>query len=564
MDKGKQDNSRFRFGAKLNTCFIFALYMFVIQGKGNILPWYAYIGAAMCYIALSILGIAKNIKSIKTIADYLIIIVGLWGKSFNSPLYCFSVLYPLIASVLLDRQYKNIVINSFLTFIAAFAIGWIQGLNEVSLPVFVLCFIGIIFGYRMNWISIERKIADDLNEYFTNPEKIHKLHEVYKPIIEDLNAGLGKNNFLEISAYVLKGDKFFIINSSSFSWYRLLDLTSEEKKTLATKKKMRVLRDKYIGGNSHLYLWNYMYYFKSGKSKYIISYQVLGNKKLLFYLKTGLGHVLEVAAGKIVNMLGYLHSVKNMRNREFDRFSGNKQKIDEAIGTMHFIRNKLSSIGNLLEYMLLPEDRQTVPLGMVRKNLTAAYHDYKGISEYANRLLESNLEELYETDIHEISMKEIFIMLSEIAEDNLGITPMFKGVKNSDAYLPDCSRFDLKVLFADLINNMKKHGRRPSIIMSIEESDAMLIFSNELKKRTDGAVVSILNNKSVKSRNTQKKTHGILSIKELTARYGFTLKAEELNGDTEDKGSRLIITIKLPILNKILKGKDDGEENIGD
>lgn len=538
----------------LNVYFITALSVSVIYSSVNVLSWYVYAAAILTYLIFIILFGLRNRLILISVLDYILISVILFGKSINEPLNSFFLLFPLITTALYTGHYKLLVINIIFSVAVALFIGGLTAMSAVAIPVVILGLLCYIFEWRKKWMALGEELYKHIDGYFSNEDTLHHPHEIYQPIIQDLNRIVGTQQFVEISAYVLKHNNYFLINSSEFKWERQLAIGEIEQRILLEKNffKRKGITSSEFGGSLGFY--DLMYHNKLDETEYIIVYTYFGSSKMLLYLHSGLKNLLAGVSGRIANLLYLTFRMKSLRIQDFEKFQANKDTIDEAIGTMHFIRNKLSSLGNLLEYLKLPEvERKGIPEPMVRKNLNCAVRDFQDISKHANRQLSSSFGNIPESELSNISIKLVFIMVSEMIEDHLGISIISNRNVPENAVVNDCSIYDLRVLFTDIISNMERHGTYPEARLSAERDEVTFEFINGWKKNSNKDVISVLNDGKIKSRITRKKTHGIGSIKEIAGKYGFGIKAQEMIPEGEAE-ARLYIKIIIPI-------KNDGKEN---
>ncbi len=531
----------------LNQICLIWLFIAAVLLKENIWPWYIYLIAGLIYMPLGFICVGKGLWVLRPWLDYSLILIALWGKAPGMPLNSFFLLFPLISTTIYTGRNVILVENMILAMISAGILWGIKVVSSVIFPIFILGFISINFEWRKKWMSLGEELFKHIDDYFSNEDTTHKPHEIYQPILNDLNRVTSKQDFIEISTYIRKNNNYFLINSSEFKWQRQLYIDDEVRDKLDKNKSVRYLQENIRIAGENVNFYNLIFSHKLNDNEYIVVYTYSASSISLIPFNSRLKKLLQGVSGRIVNLLDFTFRLNKSRTRDFERLQANKEIIDDAIGTMHFIRNKLSSIGNLLEYMKLPDsEKNLIPDSIVKKNLKSAAKDFEDIKQHANRQLRSNLDSVPVPEQKNIPFKAIFIMVSESAEDHLGITIRTIQKAPDNAMVTNCSMDDLRVFFTDIISNMEKYGANPDVSLNADDKTVSFEFTNGWQKNPNKSIIGILNDPNVKSRITQKKTHGTASIKEIAHRYGFIIRAEEYIPETETE-TRLKIIIQIPV-----------------
>ena len=209
----------------------------VIHKTIEIIPMWGYFGIMFVYLIVY-WNLKKHEKSIlRLLVDYIFINFIIYNTDVYSSIVFLLIILPIINAINFSGKSSHYLLLIILTCLTFF-IQTDSIHTEILLSMVVL---SIMYGYSKlksrEWI-IEKEISQHIDAYFINPEQIEKPHQIYRRIIDDLNKFFyyeGENGIERISAYILKGNTLWLVNSSEFIWQRKIHLTEQDAEQLRKK-----------------------------------------------------------------------------------------------------------------------------------------------------------------------------------------------------------------------------------------------------------------------------------------------------------------------------------------
>ena len=130
--------------------------------------------------------------------------------------------------------------------------------------------------------------------------------------------------------------------------------------------------------------------------------------------------ILNLTFSKASMLLNADYRIRNMRDKKFDEIKDNVLYVNQAVRVMHYIRNKMTPLSNVLAYYRISESiQEPIKIQMkqrIDREAEQADSDLKEILHFANYLLDKSNNPFLETELTEVSIKKLFIIMSEIVE----------------------------------------------------------------------------------------------------------------------------------------------------
>ena len=417
----------------------------------------------------------------------------------------------------------------------------------IILPLISLWFIYILSWLKRREWDVINNITQHIDTYFVNQEQIERPHCIYKKIINDLNRFFllhEDKGIQRISAYTIKNNMIWLVNSSSFMWKRTMTLSEAQLNDLKEKKYIKI---------ESTDISSYLFYIRQGDLEYIFTCEVKQDlHKILQSYR--FSYIMLITFSKVALLLNSEYRISEMRNKKFNEIKDNVLYVNKAVKIMHFIRNRMTPLANLIAFYknsdkLSPAIKAKME-GRMKKEVKQADSDLKEILATANYLLDKSNNPFVEPEIKEISISKIFIVLSEIVERLLnGIVAIDETmIKSMDANLVvSTSLIESKILFTDWINNMFKYKKHfYNVSMSIDNGMLIITFLNDYEHDEDTI------QRLIRDMNSQEKDavlegkdygYGIYIIKSIA--NSLNLGIEAYKDYSVDYGSLLGLKIKL-------------------
>ncbi|MBD5194760.1 MAG: hypothetical protein HDS84_04775 [Bacteroidales bacterium] len=400
---------------------------------------------------------------------------------------------------------------------------------------------------QQQWEDFREQMNGMIDAYLGSHKISIHTHHLYRQIIEFWR----KNNrdfvLSEISSYVQRTSigMYLLIHSSVFQWDRLMRLSDSEEAEL--NDKLILKKEHPISSKKHSV--EYLFLRKLNNSVYVIKYDLIRYNHFSPFESRAVEHLLRSISGRLVNLIAFTYEIKRAARQVEEQNISKKAYVDTAINTLHFIRNCLSPIVTLIDFLKLPKKErdtlQQAESSLLDGLIEAANNDYLRIKNHADKMLDTNLYPFSNTEVSEIPITTVYDELSEKVMGHLKI-PISH---NMDEDVPNVkvvvNLADLNTIFMDWIRNMEKYGRNFKVEWQLCYNELLIIFSNHSNEelRNLNHVVELLMNDSPETEHTRKKTHGIVEMRSRAAHNNILIEA---NVDKSNGEGRLNLILKIP------------------
>ena len=554
---------------KQNTYLVFQhvlssiVYRFIIMLYGGYIvlthhnmvgtPYYAFL--IPLYMFLYFLLMEEKWKYARLVLDLTVVTAVLYGKKPLDEVCFLFALFPLISAITHTGSHSKywpvlVVTIAFLMLI--------DGGIVIShiLVVFLIWLAGIQSWYTHQTNRFLSSITSHIDDYFTDNDGTKKPHEIYRDIINEINAYLGTDYLKNIYSYTVKEkDVLWLVNSSEFMWDRTLNVTA---RFMEVMKKKKYLHDK---GNSTKF-----FYVEQRGVSYVYRCELNPmNENVSFRNSYVVNYVLELTFGKISTLLASEYRITETRRKAFEETKGHIDYVTRALKVMHFVRNKLSPVKTVVTFYSnldsMDAERVKRMEGRIKQEVKQANTDLTEIITTANYLLDKENNPYGGADVENKNIKFLFVVLSEIVEYHLGgIVGVSDEIKNIEQRKEvKVSTTQLKLLFTDIVSNIERYKKSEfNIEISVESDNLVVRFMNDIDSKQESACNELV--KDINNRNNEgivlRKSHGVYNIKAAASVMDVDLKAKILS---DKKIRKYVLTTKFKMY-----GDDDNCENSGD
>lgn len=538
---------------------LMALCLYIVTVQPNLLSRENYyIGIFFTVTVLCILNTRNKIALVPAV-EYILVFGVLYGKDINDPVNTILLVYPLIEGVVFRGRFQNTEILILSCIIVTGSLTYPHPQIGLFLAEAFLFAANIFCREESKIVEQEANIFMIVDRYYRSRNVTRKTHEVYHKIIYGWNVSSPGIELSGISTYFLKNGNFYLINSSDYKWDRKLDI-NEETRTKLLNDDSAIWETTYPGVADFK---RYLVPVNMDERLYLVEYNVYKRSPVSLFAKRGAEKVFKGLAGRIVNLVEFAHRLKERDAVYFKETTEKREYMEKAVGTMHFIRNRLNSIASLVEYGKMPEkEKSALPPDMVKRLFKSAEQDYMKISRYADEMLDSRKFPYAYTEQKELKQETAFIELAETVESQLQryVTVISDATINpgngniSQPAKPKrplwVNETDLRVMMTDWISNMRKYGGDFEVEWKEKEKYVEITFRNTSEAESAANVLNAMEVISPKTWDTRKKTYGILKMRELAAKNNILLdvSVSDLHGDNSHTGKKsLAITIQIPL-----------------
>lgn len=521
----------------------------VIHKEGCHIPLLAYLIIVLLYI-LAYLQLKKHEKSLfRLLLDYIFINVVIYQADLNSPVVFLLIILPIINAINFTGKTSHFLLLIIMTCLTFFIHGSVIG-GDIILSIIALSVIYMYSIFKFREWKIEKDISQQIDAFFLNPERIEKTHHIYRRIIELLNKYFFNNEKFGIeciSAYTLKENTLWLINSSEFSWERQINLSEQD------VSRLRLYSTLDLENNIKL---RSLYYIRRDNIEYVFCCEM---EKSLTLIIHNYRKILKLTFSKASLLLNADYRIRNMRDKKFNEIKDNVLYVNQAIKVMHYIRNKMTPLSNIVTYHKISDNiEDSIKLKMKRrieKEALQADSDLKEIINFANYLLDKRNNPFVKLEQAEVTISKLFIVLSEIVESQLSdIVYVDSQLKDLDhnKYVSYINLIECKIMFTDWITNMVKYRNNyHKISMGIQEGKLIFHFENDFSCSND-EVLKLVRDLNSTGKDAviegKGKGHGIYIIKGIANKLGIDILSRQ--GNILEYGNIICMDFKFSIYEK--------------
>ena len=517
---------------------------FIIIYYPNILPNYLYFVIAFLYLTLYFLARQKHL--LRLINDFLFLSIILLGKNITDPFLLVFLLFPIVNSI----NYSGIKRSPLLyVFTISSYIGLSYYYNKISvekqivsffplLTIIFLWFIEFYTSFRFKIRYFREKLNEEVDSFYTIKEGIKKPHKIYSGFISLINSRIRKDLIADLYCFTIVSDpeeRIVIINGSKFIWRYSFNQPGFINKIREKKYLLNI--DINIDKQDCSY--NLALLVVVEKVEYLFVF--LTNKRIpLYYLLIGFFSTLVPALTKMAKILLSEKRLQEIRQEELERLSLRSQYVTKATKTMHFIRNRLGPLNNLLRMLdeqkrVEPQMRDKFDL-LLNSEKERARNELIEVIQRADYLLEKSNNPYNFTVTVPTSLERMYSILSR----NLNI--FFPGIEiriakgdTSEKRYVKINPEGFEIFLTDWLNNIKKYYNGIIEVYFLVDPDSVIIeFTNNVfvdDSKVDELISSL--NSSDRTEIMKRTTHGLYLIKSSLEEMGIPYHAEKLSRDDD-------------------------------
>lgn len=503
----------------------------IVDHNENIFPKWEYYVFMVIYYTIYCFLKHKQKDILRLAWDFVLINVVIWGKELHDPMTFMLVIVPMINAINYTGKRSHLYLLSLLT-LGTLMLHLRPFESWIVIPIvaLVIMYLTSVRTYRL-WRT-EKEITENVNGYFLDPLML-KPHKIYKNIITELNNYF---HFKEgqgiklITTYVLKGETLWLVSASDFLWTRTRHLENQQLQCLKKDKELRISDDN---------INTYLFYIPIGEVEYVFTCDISNASyvTLNFYK---FKDMMRLTFSKMSILLSTEYRISERREEKFNEIKDIVLYVNQAVKVMHFIRNKMTPLSNLIAYHKeignMSDDILDKMKDRISKEANQAETDLSEILKFANYLLDKSKNPFLCTEIQEVSISKIYLIISEIAERAMQLPVTIDENIKLSADKGLCIHTNLvesKIMFTDWITNMMKYSTgSENISMYIEEDKLTVHFENQcrIKDKDIGKLVRDMNSNAKDAVLEGKEYgYGIYIIKSIARELDVEISAKKQN-----------------------------------
>lgn len=560
--------SRFDKSQKMRL-FLLCYGIFLHLSVSGILPnWGYFICDAfylLAYFSLFRLNAFKYQKLLM-MTDYLYVLLICWGKPLNSLCVFFMMLGVLL--IPLNKKYFKKSIKPSLACYILTCILLIWGtyrtcvFSYIDFMAYVLICPLCYEIYEIDWNRNERTafFSDIIDAYY---RKQIKPHEIYKNIISAFNQNFGDNLIKDIVCLISFDEfkTFYLVNSSHFIYDFKINISDNAQKIGNIEFYINVdfFHDNDLEKNNLLFPIKIETKNPSEEGRYAFLV-VLSNEESHGKIFKDVGDMQNVFY-KLSRVLSNERSIQKHKIKSSELLNDKIKFVENAQETMHFIRNRLTPIQNLIglikkksKYSSVPEESYNQ---LINNSCESSDREIKELIRKAKYFLDDNNNPFKFNVDEQYNIQAIISIVrghwnAIMQESPLEIdSSTLKNVAECNI-LTNRDAFD--ILLSDIVGNIKKYNNGyAKCIISSENSYLLVTFLNSFSDKTK--ILSVINdiNSSDRDEIMKRRTFGLNSIKRVSENLNIHLEASlvsKKDNKTDPVLELYMLNIKMNINNE--------------
>lgn len=517
---------------------IIVFSFWIVSHNENVLPDWLYYLIVVVYFGIYCYLKLKKQYLLRLLWDFAFINAIIWDKELHDPMAFLLVIIPLINAINYTGGKPHLRILCFLTF--GTLLFHLQPFETwIVLPIVSLAIMYWISTIRYKKWNAEKEITERVNQYFLDSAML-KPYQIYESIIAELNnyfkceKGQGINR---ITTYLLREDKLWLVNASEFLWDRTLVLEEEKVETLKSKKKLRLET-----GNEFIY----MFYITISDIEYVFTCNISKDRNVHIRI-LGFEDMIISTFQKMSILLSTEYRISKRREEKFNEIKDNVLYVNQAVKVMHFIRNKMNPLTNLVAYHkemdTISSDIKIKMDQRIKEEAQQADKDLTEVLKTADYLLDKSKNPFIGIQFQNISILKIYLVVSEISERHMNqIVEADPSIRDeSDSKICVHSNLvECKIMFTDWVNNIHKYSAgNERVKMYIQGSKLVIHFENRYEKG-DNEIEKLVKDMNSNSKDAvlegKDYGYGIYIIKSIAKELGVDIKAYK----TTDQDNKLL------------------------
>lgn len=503
----------------------------IVEHNENIFPKWEYYVLIVIYYTIYCFLKYKQKDILRLAWDFVLINVVIWGKELHDPMTFMLVIVPMINAINYTGKRSHLNLLNLLT-LGTLMLHLRPFEPWIVIPILALdiMYLTSVRTYRA-WRT-EKEITENVNRYFLDPLML-KPHQIYESIITELNNYF---HFKEgqgiklITTYVLKWETLWLVSASDFLWTRTRQLENQQLQDLKKYKELRISDDD---------INTYLFYIPIGEFEYVFTCDVSNASSVIlnFYK---FKDMMRLAFSKMSILLSTEYRISERREEKFNEIKDSVLYVNQAVKVMHFIRNKMTPLSNLIAYHKemgnMPDDILDKMKDRISKEANQAETDLSEILKFANYLLDKSKNPFLCTEIQEVSILKIYLIISEITERAMQLPVSVDEKIKLCADKGMCLHTNLvesKIMFTDWITNMMKYSTGcENISMYTEEGKLIVHFENQCRikdKNIDKLVRDMNSNAKDAVLEGKEYGYGIYIIKSIARELDVEISAKKEN-----------------------------------
>lgn len=549
--------------------FLLCYGIFLHFSVSGILPnWGYFICDAFYLLAYFFLFRLNAFKYQKLLmmTDYLYVLLICWGKPLNSLSVFFMMLGVLL--IPLNKKYFKKSIKPSLTCYILTCILLIWGtyrtcvFSYIDFVVYILI-CPLCYGiYEIDWNRNERTafFSDIIDAYY---RKQIKPHEIYKNIISAFNQNFGDNLIKDIVCLISFDEfkTFYLVNSSHFIYDFKINISDNAQKIGNIEFYINVdfFHDNDLEKNNLLFPIKIETKNPSEEGCYAFLV-VLSNEESHGKIFKYVGDMQNVFY-KLSRVLSNERSIQKHKIKSSELLNDKIKFVENAQETMHFIRNRLTPIQNLIglikkksKYSSVPEESYNQ---LINNSCESSDREIKELIREAKYFLDDNNNPFKFNVDEQYNIQAIISIVRGHWNAIMQETPLeidsstLKNVAECNILI---NRDAFDILLSDIVGNIKKYNNGyAKCIISSENSYLLVTFLNSFSDKEK--IQSVINdiNSSDRDEIMRRKTFGLNSIKRVSENLNIHLEASLISkkdNKTDPVLELYMLNIKMNINNE--------------
>lgn len=505
----------------------FSLIIFL--NYNTIFNFYQYILLISIYLLLYGLCYKKNglISIIRLLIDYSFIFILTYGISKNDFLIASLVFLPFLNSNNHSGNKKSILL--YLIPLLYFYCFDKEFFTLKVIIVFICFYVINLFGRVRNaYFNFTENLNSCIDDFFLDENSLKRPHRIYKKAIEILNTSkLITFKTEKILCFKIYKDNITLINGSEFIWNYNIDEQIAKIELINKVRNNKTINNIEFEIDGISYIKNICFKCRIDKSTYLFAIISKKDSKADISFTPFFNEIVTPFFTRLSKVFETFINQKNIELLNINQMENKIAYVNNAINSMHFMRNKLGPIRNYLDmvndYNSIIFEKEEKNKKLELKKIIESERNKLSVSldnilERANIILEKANNPFNVNKVDKHSVLKLYVELKRIWElffDDIRPLVELEINKELEYKNLEFNTLGLELVLCNWISNIKKYNSGIySVKLYQDEKYVIITFTNSVINKIETLEIVKLFNSDDRIEISKRNSHGLIEIKD--------------------------------------------------
>jgi hypothetical protein len=488
-----------------------------------------YLLLIFIYLLLYKVCYKKNglISITRLLFDYAFIFATVYGLTINDFFIASFIFIPFLNSNNHSSDKKSILL--YLIPLIYFYFFNKDTFSYTIIISFIAFYIINVFGrIRTAYFNFTENLNSCIDDFFLDENSLKRPHRIYKKAIDVLNkTKLITFETEKILCFKIYEDKINLINGSEFIWNYNINNQIDKIQAINKIRNNKTIKDIEFEIDGEVYSKNICFKCEIESNVYLYAIVAKKNSIADISFTPFFNEIVTPFFTRLSKVFETFINQKNIELIKITEMEGKISYVNNAINSMHFMRNKLGPMRNYLDMVndynsMITEkdekDKKNNLKKIIENERNKLSTSLDNILERANTILEKANNPFNVNEVESHSTLKLYVELKRIWElffDDIRPLVALKLSKELEYKNLKFNTLGLELVFCNWINNIKKYNSgNYSVKLHEDEKYVLITFKNSVSNINDTEIIVKLFNSDDRIEISKRNSHGLIEIKD--------------------------------------------------